>query len=408
MSATLRVAMVTTHPIQYQVPWFRSLAQQPSMDLTVLYAHLPSAEEQGTGFGVSFAWDLPLLGGYHHVVLRNVARPPSLSTFGGCDTPEIGEKLRAGAFDAVIVNGWHTKSGLQVLWACRRQRLPCIVRGDSNALRSRPLYVRVLQRLLLAQYDAFLTVGQSNADFYRRSGVPERKLFFGPHCVDNARFGAQATALAPERNALRTAWGIGADARALLFCGKLVPKKRPLDVLDALSRTLQVGGPHAHLLIAGDGELRSACDERARTLGLPVTFAGFLNQTELARAYVAADALVLPSDFGETWGLVVNEAMACGRPAFVSDRVGCHPDLVLPGATGALFAFGDVLALARLWAQTTAAQLTEMGSKAQAHVARYSVETLVAGTLQALGYVVDRARRSRATERAGVAAGRGH
>jgi glycosyltransferase involved in cell wall biosynthesis len=404
MTPPLRVAMVTTHPIQYQVPWFRALAQRPEVDLTVFYAHLPSAREQGTGFGVSFVWDLPLLDGYRHVRLHNVASQPALSTFRGSDTPEIGRALEAGGFDAVIVNGWHTKSGLQTLLACRRQRRPCIVRGDSNALKARPWYVRLLHRAWLAQYDGFLTVGRSNADFYRRGGVPQRKLFPGPHCVDNARFGSQASALAPDRGSLRAAFGIDSDACTFLFCGKLIGKKRPGDALEGLQRALRSGLTRAHLLVVGDGELRAACEQRARADALPVTFAGFLNQTEITRAYVAADALVLPSDYGETWGLVVNEAMACARPAFVSERVGCHPDLVVSDVTGAVFPFGDVDALAASWRRAAAepALLAEMGTRAQRHIAAYSIDALVAGTLQALRYVVGRSRRTALTERASV------
>ncbi len=82
---------------------------------------------------------------------------------------------------------------------------------------------------------------------------------------------------------------------------------------------------------------------------MPLHVAGFQNQTELPAWYAAADVLVLPSDGGETWGLVVNEALACGTPAVVSDAVGCAPDLALdrdPGRTGAVFAVGDPAALA--------------------------------------------------------------
>lgn len=387
MSAPLKLGVVATHPVQYQVPWFRALAARPEVELTVLYAHLPSAEEQGTGFGVPFDWDLPLLEGYRHELLKNVADLPALSTFRGSDTPDIAQKLRELRLEAVIVNGWHAKSCLQALWACRRLGLPCIVRGDSNALRPRPLHVRLLHRLLLRQYAAFLTVGRSNADFYRQNGVSERKLFFGPHCVDNARFAAQAAELQPQRASLRAAWSVPSDACVFLFCGKLVPKKRPQDALAALARARQAGA-RVHLLVAGDGELRADCEAQARAADLPATFAGFLNQTEIARAYVAADALILPSDFGETWGLVVNEAMACGRPALVSERVGCHPDLIVPGVTGEVFAFGDVAALGSLVHSVASepGRLAELGQGARSHVAGYSVEALAAGTLHALGY----------------------
>ena len=98
--------------------------------------------------------------------------------------------------------------------------------------------------------------------------------------------------------------------------------------------------------MVGDGPLRVACEALVREQNLPIRFAGFLNQSKITEAYVASDALALPSDGGETWGLVVNEAMACGRPCIVSDRVGCGPDLVIPQKTGSIFRLGDVTALA--------------------------------------------------------------
>ena len=94
--------------------------------------------------------------------------------------------------------------------------------------------------------------------------------------------------------------------------------------------------------MVGSGELEGTCHQQAERRGLPVTFTGFLNQGEIADAYAAADALVLPSDSGETWGLVVNEAMACGLPAIVSDHVGCVADLVIHGQTGLIFPLDQV------------------------------------------------------------------
>jgi glycosyltransferase involved in cell wall biosynthesis len=138
--------------------------------------------------------------------------------------------------------------------------------------------------------------------------------------------------------------------------------------------------------------------EEARALAvrerIAATFAGFLNQTEMPKAYVAADCLVLPSDYGETWGLVVNEAMACGLPAVVSDRVGCGPDLVEDGVTGRIFPFGEVAALAGVIRSLAdrPARLVEMGRRASDRITRYSVDAAVAGTLDAVRYVTRRSR----------------
>ena len=134
---TRKIGFLTTHPIQYQVPWFRELAAAPDIDLTVFYCMMPDAQQQGADFGVSFEWDLPLLEGYPHHVLKNRSPEPTTARFSGCDTPELGKIVQDGGFDAFIVHGWIVKSCLQLLWACRRHGVPCIVRGESNTMRKR-------------------------------------------------------------------------------------------------------------------------------------------------------------------------------------------------------------------------------------------------------------------------------
>ncbi len=379
----MRLAILTTHPIQYQVPWFRKLSRQPGIDLTVFFCLIPDARQQGEGFGVEFKWDVPLLEGYSYRVLRNVARHPSVTAFGGCDTPEIARVIRDEEFDAVLVNGWVVKSCLQVLWACRRQGVPCLVRGESNALRPRAWNKRLLHRLLLKQYSACLAIGKANRDFYLQNGVAASRIFMTPYGVDNAWFASHAAQMREHRREIRQKWGIAPDEFVFLFSGKLIPKKRPLDIIRAMAGIRQVP---CRLLIAGDGELMAECERLAAELQVPVTFAGFLNQQDIPRAYVAADCLVLPSDNGETWGLVVNEAMASGLPAIVSDQVGCHPDLVVPGKTGLVFPCGDVPALGRCLAEMASNPLRcrEMGEGAREQVCGHSDDAVVAGVLKAL------------------------
>jgi glycosyltransferase involved in cell wall biosynthesis len=378
---------VTTHPIQYQVPWFRALARVPDLDLTVLFAMIPDARQQGIGFSVPFEWDIPLLDGYRHRRLDNRARKPALGRFFGCNTPEVGPALEGS--DAVIIHGWGVLSAQQALWAARRRRIPCILRGEASSLRPWAPWRRLTYGAFLRSYAAFLSIGRANRDFYAHSGVPPGRIFDAPYCVDNERFSAQADALEPRRRVIRTGWGVREGSIAILFSGKLIEKKRPLDLVGAMAIARRQD-PRLHLLVAGDGPLRVACEQRVRELDVPATFLGFMNQDRIAEAYVAADCLVLPSDYGETWGLVVNEAMACGRPAIVSDRVGCHLDLVLPGETGAVFHFGEVDELASVIVALTAvpAMLADLGTRARARVRRdYSIETLVAGTLAALRFV---------------------
>ncbi len=144
--------------------------------------------------------------------------------------------------------------------------------------------------------------------------------------------------------------------------------------------------------MVGDGPLRERCQRLVEELRLPIRFTGFLNQSEIATAYIAADVLVVPSA-AETWGLVVNEAMSCGRPCLVSDQVGCGPDLVSSSACGFVFPVGDVEALASRMADcaTRPEHVATMGDRARALAARFSVTAAVESLMQALARVVGRA-----------------
>jgi glycosyltransferase involved in cell wall biosynthesis len=381
-----RVALFATHPIQYHVPWFRALSGRRDLAVKVFFGQVPDAQQQGVGFGVDFQWDIPLLDGYAFEVLQNVAVPPSLGTFAGCDTPDVGKRLREWAPDLAILTGWQSKMLVQAWWACVRLQLPRIVRGESNAMARRPLWKRAVHRAWLRGFDRFLAIGRANRDFYLRAGVDEARIHPCPYFVDNQRFADAARLLRAQRTALRSTWSIPDATTCYLFCGKLIAKKHPLDLLRALERAVAAGAP-AHVLMVGDGELMPEARALASNARLPVTFAGFLNQTEVVGAYVAADCLVLPSDAGETWGLVVNEAMACGVPAIVSDKVGCGPDLISEGVTGATFPLGDTGALAQRLIEFArdSARLRAMGAAACERVTTgYSVARATEGTLAAV------------------------
>lgn len=381
----IRLGILETHPIQYKAPLFRALAKEPGLDIMVHYCMIPDAHQQGTEFGVDFEWDIPLLDGYPQRVLRNVAREPSVLRFGGCDTPEIAAIIRSSSFDVWLVNGWVAKSCLQALLACRRYGVPCLVRGESNALRPRVAWKRYLHRLLLRQYAAALYIGALNRDFYNSLGVASNRLFFAPYCVDNTALAAAAARARPRRDAIRESWNLLPSNRVFLFCGKLSAKKRPLDLIHAAAR-VGLGSVNLRLLFVGDGELRAECEALAASMGVHAVFAGFLNQSRIVDAYVASDCLVLPSDSGETWGLVVNEAMACGVPALVSNQAGCHPDLVLPGDTGSVFPCGNRVALSALLQSHLDDPSIDQrqGARAAQHIAHYSIETCVRGVLQAV------------------------
>lgn len=385
----MRLGVLASHPIQYQAPLFRALAER--LDLEVFFAHRQTPEQQArAGFDTPFDWDVDLLSGYRHRFLRNRARRPGVDRFAGCDTPEIAEVVRAGRFDAFLVAGWHLLSYWQAIRACRRGGVPVLVRGDSHLGMSRSLAKRLvkegLHRWLVRQFDGFLYVGRRNREYLLHYGADPGSLFFAPHFVDNAWFRARARAAAGERGTLRRSLGLAGHERVVLFAGRLVPFKRPGDLVRAITLVTAAaeGREGVRLVVVGSGPLQGPLRDLALAVQAPVVFAGFRNQTELPSFYDLADLIVLCSEGNETWGLAVNEAMACGTPAVVSHAVGCAPDLIDGGMTGAVFPMGDVQGLAA----TIRAML---GRKADPAVqgaltekmAIYSVETAVEGVLAA-------------------------
>lgn len=341
-----RLAILTTHPIQYQIPWFRHLAAQDGWETHVLFGMKSGAEDYvDREFGKKIAWDLSMLEGYSYEFLKNVSRCQSLDRYAGIDTPSVEQRLADGRFDAVLALGWQTKSYWQGFAAAHRLGLPLLLRGESNLLAPRPLWKRwarqVCLRRLFARTHGCLAIGTWNRIFYEAHGVPPSKIRNAPYFVDNERFRAGAD----RREAIREEIGADAEDFIFLFSGKLVARKRPQDLLEAWKLLPDASRKRSHVIFVGEGEQRAKLRDRASADRSRVHFPGFINQTELPGWYAAADALVLPSDYGETWGLCVNEAMASGTRAVVSDRVGCAPDLIRPGVTGEIFPCGDLLFL---------------------------------------------------------------
>ena len=385
-----RLAIVTTHPIQYHAAWFRALAAHPHIDLHVFFCHQATPKEQSAaGFGVEFDWDISLLDGYPYRFLKNEAAQPTLNEFYGLDTPEIRNLIEEEKFDAVVINGWHYKSAWQTMRACWKTKTPVMMRSDSHLHTDRSGVKRAakwpLYRWFIPKLDACLAVGKWSRDYFLHYGAAPERTYIVPHAVDSEFFLEESRKLVPERQNLRGQWGILDASTVFLFAGKFIDKKRPLDFVKAIGAASKSDATICGLMV-GDGPLRSACEELTKIQSFPIIFGGFLNQSEIPRAYVAADALILPSDSGETWGLVVNEAMACGLPCFVSDRVGCGPDLIVQDITGAVFPMGQTSKLAELITKYAAepSRLSAMGQRAKEKVQASSVDAAVNSLVQAI------------------------
>ncbi|MCB0396425.1 MAG: glycosyltransferase family 4 protein [Flavobacteriales bacterium] len=336
-----RLAIVVSHPIQYFSPMFRYLAER--MDVVVFYAHDPSGHEVGReGFGLDFKWDTDLLSGYEHVFLKNVSAHPSLVKYNGCDTPDVKQMFLQHQVTHVLIFGWYLKSYLQALRAARQLKLPVAVRGDSQFGATRHPIKDTIKKMLypwlIRKYSTTFYVGKLNREYLEAHGAKETQLAYAPHAVDQAFW--HPDPLQKKESEVIT----------FLWVGKMVDIKRPEDMVRAF---LKASGkdPDIRCIMVGDGPLRKKCEQLSAGSDR-ISWVGFKNQTELLPLYQKTNCLVMTS-LSETWGLVVNEAMACGIPAIVSELCGCVPDMIDGKGSGWTYPPGDVDALAQKISEAT-------------------------------------------------------
>jgi len=384
-----RLAVVTTHPIQYNAPLFAALAGRAGVDLKVFYTWSQTRQggQYDPDFGRVVEWDVPLLQGYAWEFVENTARRPGSDRFMGIVNPGLIEVLEQWRPDAILVFTWAHHSHLAVLRRFKG-RVPLLFRGDSTMVDIRPglraLLRRAVLRWVFHHVDMALHVGVRNREYYEAHGLGHERLCHAPHAVDNGRFARPGREAEAAARAWRVRLGISDDDRVVMFCGKLEDKKDPacLTRLAALNPSDRL-----RFVFVGDGHLaaglREAAGDDAR-----VVFLGFQNQQSLPVVYRMADILVLPSLYNETWGLVINEAMACGRPVMVSERAGCAPDLVEEGRTGWVFAPGPAgeRKLSAILDEVLAGSvdLGAMGDRAAAKVGTHSIAAAADGVCQAL------------------------
>lgn len=332
-----RLAIITTHPIQYNAPLFARLAQEADIQLKVFYTWGQSQEQiYDPGFGQSRRWDIPLLAGYEHTFVPNTASQPGSHHFWGIQNPDLIAQINAFQPDALLVYGWSFYSHLKTM-RYFKGKIPVWFRGDSHLLDEstafswKKLLRRTLLRWVYRYVDTAFYVGQANRAYYLKHGLKQTQLQFAPHAIDHQRF--ESDGHTQEKLALkqRLKLGIPQDAQVFLFVGKLEAKKNPAQLIRAFQASSSAS---CFLLLVGEGpdkaHLQALAAEHPR-----IFFLGFQNQTAMPIIYRLGDVIVLPSQGpGETWGLAINEAFACSRPAIVSDKVGCGSDLIQPGQTG--------------------------------------------------------------------------
>jgi glycosyltransferase involved in cell wall biosynthesis len=337
MPKIMRLAIVTTHPIQYYAPVFKLLAAK--IDVMVFYTwSQASLAKHDPGFGKTIQWDIDLLEGYPYQWVINNASDPGSHHFNGIDNPNLINQINHWKPDTLLVYGWAYKSHLKVM-RHYKNKITVLFRGDSTLLDEKPGIKNLLRAVYLRRVyrhiNYALYTGSNNKAYFKKYGLTDEQLIFAPHAIDNSRFAADR---ADEVKALKQLLKIYPDDVVILFAGKLEEKKGPGLLLQAF---VNLAMPNVHLIFVGDGVLKNDLQQQA-SAHLNVHFMNFQNQSYMPVMYQSCDIFCLPSKGpGETWGLAVNEAMACGKAILVSNKVGCAIDLVEPGVTGYIHEAGN-------------------------------------------------------------------
>lgn len=344
LSRPIKLAVFATHPIQNQVPVWRELAKMPGIQLKVVYASDFSIKGyRDRQFGVNIKWDQPLLEGYESIILGHAQRGGFFSLNG----KGISEALHDFKPDAGMICAYEPKFYVDSLRYLQRIGAVTLMRADlTDEDRSRTALKKkvrdIYARWVYRQIDYFCIVGEISKAHLERFDVRKDKIYKAGYNVDDNLFIAQRQAYSSRRDELREAMGIAPQDFVFLMPAKLIDKKKPDLLLFAYFALPEEIRKRVHVVFMGDGALKPILQEHLRKESVHnVHFTGFVNQADLGKYYIASDAVVLPSAYAETWGLVINEALLFGRPCLVSDKVGSRHDLVIEGKTGMIFKSGD-------------------------------------------------------------------
>jgi len=385
-----RLAIIISHPIQYYTPLYQRLARREDLTIKVFFTwHAGKVPVFDDGFKVPVAWDIPLKQGYEFELVPNVAKKPGTNHFFGLRNPSLIERVEAWRPNTIHITGWSSLSHLQALHYFGK-RLPTLFRGDSHLLDNQDSDVRwAVKKIVLKRVyswpTAFLVVGAANRAYYEAFGVAHQRLYLCPHSIDVNRFAEPSGGLEDEAVQWRRELGISDERRVLLFAGKFEPRKQPLHLMHAVQ---MLADRKLLLLMVGSGELQAEVDAIAASDPDRFRVLPMQNQSRMPIVYRLAELFVLPSAYGETWGLAVNEAMACKRPVLVSDRVGCAQDVVDPSC-GRIFPSADTASLAQTIGEMMRDRnaLLQMGAAASVRAQLFDIAQTEVGLVAALAQI---------------------
>lgn len=382
-----RVAFIVSHPIQYYAPLYQRLAQRDDIAIKVFFTwHADRGPVADRGFGIPVAWDIPLTEGYDFEAVANTSRDPGAHHFRGLRNSDLARRIMDWGPDIVHVTGWAWQSHLAAMRGFARRGVPTLFRGDSHLLDERRQGPRwwMKQRVLRRVYSwptGFLVTGAANREYYEAFGVRAERLHPCPHSIDVARFTSSAPMWEQNAQEWRQALGIRADQTVLLFAGKFEPVKCVLEFMEAALASLPA---KAVLILVGAGPLGERVNALAAAHTSRFRVLPFQNQTRMPIVYRLGDLFVLPSR-RETWGLAVNEALACGRPVLVSNHVGCARDII-DDTCGRVFDWANSSSLSRALTELLGdrGHLAAMGRAASQRAGEFDIGATEKGLMAAV------------------------
>jgi glycosyltransferase involved in cell wall biosynthesis len=393
----LRVLTISSHPIQYGAPLFRIMAAHPKLDFQVAYCSLRGAEAGfDPEFGANVQWDVPLLDGYKWTHIPN--RGKGSENFLAWRNTGLWKFIRQGNFDAVISHVGYVRATFWIAYlAARSVGIPFIFGTDASSIEPRDeskwklAAKKIIWPAVFSLAGQVLTASSAGRDMMISLGFPADRVSMTLDTVDNDWWLKQANAA--DRDEVRRTLKFSPHEKIILFCAKLQPWKRPMDLLQAFA---SAAIPDAKLVFAGDGAQRAELEREAATFNISdkVCFLGFLNQSQLPALYKSADLMVIPSRY-EPFGLVVNEAMLCSCPVVASDRVGSVRDLITHGETGYVYPHDDVEALAKTIRQAVEdpTRLNALRTNALERMHSWSPQVSAEALVDAVESAINRRRR---------------
>lgn len=388
-----KIYFLQSHAIQYHSPLYDLFAKQDNVDFKVLYCSDYGLKKSGKRYHPEFGelpnWDINLVDGHPHEILKNSAPKKGIfKGFFGLINWGIYTRLRKEKPDLLVILGWNYFTLVYAVICCKLLRIKVYVRGDNTLDFDKGIspikkwFKKIyFGKLLFPLYNKVGYVGEKNKAYFQSYSVKDRKLLKLPHAIDNNRFRSYYLENINSLTEVKTKLNLNADFN-IMFFGRLNKTKRVLDLLDAIKF---IKG-NIELVLVGDGVEKEAIEKYAGDNEIQnYRITGFKNQLEIMDYYLTADVVLMSSNFRETWGLVINEALNFNLPVIVSNEVGCSKDLATKN-NGFIYPVGDTKILAQRiqFLLDNPEKRKKMGQESARIIENYSYQIIIENILNSI------------------------